>query len=122
MRMGVPFEMAVPAVHEPPAEPPSVLIPVPLFHVTGLLAIMIRMFVTGAKMVFMRRWSVPDAVKLMIRYNVRMITGVPSITTSILQSGLLPPDYQMDGMTYGGAAPPKRLAADVSERFPGAFV
>ncbi|KAL1405668.1 hypothetical protein Q8F55_009307 [Vanrija albida] len=122
MRMGVPFEMALPAVHEPPAEGPAVLMPVPLFHVTGLLAVMIRMFVAGAKMIFMRRWSVPDAVKLMVNHNIRLISGVPSITTAILQSGLLPDDYEMDGMSYGGAAPPKRLPADVKARFPAAFV
>lgn len=47
---------------------------------------------------------------------------MPSIATAILQSGKLPEDHQFDGVSYGGAAPPKRLVADVKKRFPNAFM
>lgn len=47
---------------------------------------------------------------------------MPSIATAILQSGLLPDDFVMEAVSYGGAAPPKRLAADVKKRFPDAFI
>lgn len=49
-------------------------------------------------------------------------TSVPSIATAILQSGLLPDDYQLDAISYGGAAPPKRLGGDMRKRFPNAFI
>jgi acyl-CoA synthetase (AMP-forming)/AMP-acid ligase II len=120
--MGAPIQMALAAVHTPPADQLNMLMPVPLFHVTGLLAQMIRIFVAGSKMIFLRRWSVPDAVKLVVKYNVKMISGVPAITTAILQSGLLPEDYVIDTFSYGGAPPPKRLADDTKKRYPDAFV
>lgn len=96
--------------------------PVPLFHVTGLLAVMTRHFHSGSMMVFMRRWSVPDAVKLLVKYDIRGLGGVPSIATAILQSGLLPDSHQLEAISYGGAAPPKRLGGDVKKRFPNAFI
>lgn len=35
-----------------------------------------------------------------------------------MQSPLLPENHVFSGMTYGGAAAPKRLAGDVAERWP----
>lgn len=119
--MGAPIEMAM-AAHTPPPEQLVLLMPVPLFHVTGLLATTIRVFFAGSKMVFQRRWSVPDAVKLILDQKVMLLGGVPSIATAVLQSGLLPPDYQFAAVSYGGAAPAKRLAKDVKDRFPAAFM
>lgn len=49
-------------------------------------------------------------------------SSVPSIATAVLQSGLLPADYQFSAVSYGGAAPAKRLAKDVKDRFPAAFM
>lgn len=67
--------MAFAAALTPPPEQGNVLMPVPLFHVTGLLASMTRMFHIGARMVFMRRWSVPDAVKLLVKFQIRNVGG-----------------------------------------------
>jgi acyl-CoA synthetase (AMP-forming)/AMP-acid ligase II len=120
--MGAPVDMAMAAAHTPAEEQGIALIPVPLFHVTGLLAVMVRVFYAGTQMVFMRRWSVPDAVKLIVKNNIKMLSGVPAITTAILQSGLLPKDYHFDALSYGGAPPPKRLGNDVKTRFPAAFM
>jgi acyl-CoA synthetase (AMP-forming)/AMP-acid ligase II len=121
LRAGAPVSMALGA-HAPPPEQLNVLMPVPLFHVTGLLAVTVRCFFAGSKLVFQRRWSVPDAVKLCLDQKIHMISGVPSIATAILQSGLLPEDFQFAALSYGGAAPAKRLAGDVNKRFPAAFI
>lgn len=122
IRMGATLDMVIEAALNPPEEQIVALMPVPLFHVTGLLAQMIRVFVAGTKMIFLRRWSVPDAAKLIVKYNINVVSGVPAITTALLQSGLLPKDHKFDAIAFGGAPPPKRLQGDVRAAYPDAFV
>lgn len=43
---------------------------------------------------------------------------MPAIATAIIQSPLLPKDHTFDGITYGGAPPPQRLASDIAGRWP----
>lgn len=120
LRMGGTVDMAL-AAHDPPATPAAMLLAVPLFHVTGLLGWMSRAVHTGMKMVFMKRWSTSAAVKLCVAERITVIGGVPAIATAILQSPELPPDHQMEGITYGGAPPPARLAADIQSKWPAAM-
>ncbi|BEJ15421.1 hypothetical protein CspHIS471_0500260 [Cutaneotrichosporon sp. HIS471] len=108
------------AVHTPPPEPGVMLIAVPLFHVTGCLGWMMRAWFLGFKIVFMRRWNVDDAVTLCIDEKINLIGGVPAIATAIIQSPKLPKDHVFDGLTYGGAPPPQRLASDIAARWPAA--
>lgn len=96
------------------------LLPVPLFHVTGSLGWMVRAFVVGARMVFIRRWNVEDAAKLIVEEKVAYFGGVPAVAVAIVQSNLLPKDHIIEGITYGGAPPPQRLAEDIATRFAGA--
>jgi acyl-CoA synthetase (AMP-forming)/AMP-acid ligase II len=98
------------------------LVSIPIFHVTGCLAILNKAISGGGKLVFQRRWSVPDAVKLILKEKVNVVGGVPAIATAILQSPLLPKDYQFISVAYGGAPPAKRLAGDLAKRFPEALV
>jgi acyl-CoA synthetase (AMP-forming)/AMP-acid ligase II len=70
--------------------------------------------------VLMRRWSVKDAVALILQHKVTTIGGVPAITTAIMQSPLLPKDYSIKVAAYGGAPCQDRLAADVRTRWPEA--
>ena len=72
--MGAPLEEAL-AVHNPPEEQGVMLIPVPLFHVTGTLGWMARGFHLGMKMVFMRRWNVEHGVKLIVDEKIGVIGG-----------------------------------------------
>lgn len=51
------------------------LISVPLFHVTGSLAHTLRAVSVGGKVVFQKRWSVPDAVKVIVEEKVNFIGG-----------------------------------------------
>ncbi|KAL1406692.1 hypothetical protein Q8F55_008398 [Vanrija albida] len=119
LRAGEPLASAL-AVAEPPPVQPVMLLAVPLFHVTGSLGWLVRAFVVGARMVFMRRWNVEDAAALMAAEKVGFFGGVPAIATAIIQSNLLPADHIIEGITYGGAPPPQRLAADIAKRFTGA--
>lgn len=120
MRMGGTVEMAL-AAHDPPETQGAMLLAVPLFHVTGLLGWMSRGVHMGMKMVFMKRWSTSAAVKLCVAEKIGVIGGVPAIATAILQSPELPTDHVMEGITYGGAPPPARLASDIQKKWPAAM-
>lgn len=94
------------------------LLSIPLFHVQGNLNWLVCAIAEGTKLAFLRRWSVPDAIKVMVAENVGKIGGVPAIATSVLQSPLLPKDFQLASTTFGGASPPARLPGDIMRRWP----
>ena len=53
----------------------TVLLAIPLFHVTGCLSWLMRAFFGGSKMVMMRKWNTDEAVKLITRDEVTVIGG-----------------------------------------------
>lgn len=101
-----------------PKEDACALLSIPLFHVQGNLNWLVGAVAEGTKLAFLRRWSVPDAIKIMVQEKVGKIGGVPAIATSVLQSPLLPKEFQLASTTFGGASPPTRLPADIMKRFP----
>jgi acyl-CoA synthetase (AMP-forming)/AMP-acid ligase II len=118
--MALPDILAAAAVAA--AGPPNVsLLAIPFFHGTGCLSWLVKCIKDGAKLVLMRRWSVKDAVKLMVEHNVNAIGGVPSITSAIIKSGLLPKDHKIRVAAYGGALPAENLAQDVVDTWPEAI-
>jgi acyl-CoA synthetase (AMP-forming)/AMP-acid ligase II len=75
LRRGASLEEALETAR-PKAGPQGVmLVPIPLFHVTGCLSWLIRGVVNGMKLVFMRRWDVNDAVEVMKAEGVNVIGG-----------------------------------------------
>lgn len=94
------------------------LMAVPFFHVTGNLSILLKFFTDGNQLVLMRRWDVDEAVRLMVKYNVNVIGGVPAIVLAIMQSPKLPKDFPITGISYGGSASPERMAGDIKRRWP----
>lgn len=105
----------------PPAQLVS-LISVPLFHVTGSLALTFRSVSLGGKVVFQRRWSIPEAVKVIKDEKVNFIGGVPAIPASLLHSPLMPEGHEFLAMSYGGAPSARRLAGDLTKKWPTAIV
>lgn len=64
------------ALAEQAAQQQSVnLLSVPMFHATGCLSILVNAIRGGGKMVFQRRWSVANAIKLIIEEKVTSIGG-----------------------------------------------
>jgi len=55
--------------------PSAILLAIPMFHVTGCLSWLLRFFRTGSKAVFMRRWNVADAIKLIQDEDIKIIGG-----------------------------------------------
>jgi acyl-CoA synthetase (AMP-forming)/AMP-acid ligase II len=119
LREGADLKTAL-ARFDPPAKQNSYLVAVPLFHVTGCLSWLIRAINTGSKVVFMRRWNVADAIKLIKDEKINVIGGVPAIVTSIVQSPLLPKNYPISNVSFGGAPPPKGIAKTINDQWPGA--
>lgn len=117
LRAGAPLDMALALAVTDKPEQARALHAVPLFHVTGC-GQFLNAFNDGKKMVFMRRWSAKDAVALMVQYNLNQVSGVPAISSAILQHPDLPKDHQLVAAMYGGAAPPERLGADMKKRWP----
>jgi acyl-CoA synthetase (AMP-forming)/AMP-acid ligase II len=79
--MIAPFRAALRAGQPLPPLPKSsdpqrtVLLSIPLFHVTGNLSWLMRAVHGGSKMVYMRHWNVKEAVKLILNENVSVIGG-----------------------------------------------
>ncbi len=98
----------------PEAPPPVVLLPVPLFHVTGCNCVMHTATIAGGCLVLMYRWDPAEALRLIERESVTVFTGVPSMSREMLQH----PDWEradtssLRSMGGGGAA----LSTDLVRR------
>jgi long-chain acyl-CoA synthetase len=91
-----------------PLYPPASILPVPLFHVTGLLSPFLSSFGLKRKMVMMYKWNPEEALRLIEKERVGHFSGVPSMTWELANS----PDlerYDLGSVTVlsgGGAARP----------------
>lgn len=65
----------MPPLPKPTDPQRTVLLSIPLFHVTGNLSWLMRAIHGGSKMVYMRHWNVKEAVKLIMTENVTVIGG-----------------------------------------------
>ena len=107
------------------ASPPCNILAVPLFHVTGLVPVMLGSFVSGAKLVIMYRWNPERALELIERERVTQFVGVPTMSWDLLESR----DFarrdtsSLKSVGGGGApAPPelvRRIDANFSSARPG---
>jgi long-chain acyl-CoA synthetase len=106
----------------PPADAPqrAMLLPVPLFHVTGSHSVLIPCLASGSKMVLMHRWTPARALELIERERINGLTGVPTMIWQLLECA----DFarrdlsSLEGMSYGGAAAAPELTQRVRELFP----
>ena len=104
---------------EPPEAPPTItaLLPVPLFHVTGCNCVMHPVTIAGGRLVLMYRWDAAEALRLIEREQVTVITGVPTMSRELLQH----PDWHctdtssLRSMGGGGAAIPTDLVRRIDE-------
>ncbi|MEM7495364.1 MAG: class I adenylate-forming enzyme family protein [Myxococcota bacterium] len=77
-------------VMRPPAEPhpypTSFILVVPLFHVTGLVPVMLSCFAAGYKLVMMYKWVPERALELIERERITTFVGVPTMSWDLLES------------------------------------
>ncbi|ORY34955.1 putative long-chain-fatty-acid--CoA ligase [Naematelia encephala] len=112
--------LTIPPLPKPSDPQRTVLLAIPLFHVTGCLSWLMRAIFAGSKIVLLPRWNIDQAVKLIETENVTVIGGVPSVVSAILQAPGLPKSKAFDTVFYGGAPPSRELAREVKARWPKA--
>ena len=68
-----------------PPPPPATLIAVPLFHVTGMVSVLLNSIALGRKMVVMPRWDAGEALRLIEAERVTYFVGVPTMSLEMMQ-------------------------------------
>jgi len=121
--MSFALRSAVVAMVSPPREPSpyptSFILVVPLFHVTGLVPVMLSCFAAGYKLVMMYKWSPERALELIERERVTQFVGVPTMSFDLLES----PDFARRDTTSlasvggGGAPAPPELVQRIEKSF-----
>jgi acyl-CoA synthetase (AMP-forming)/AMP-acid ligase II len=99
---------------------PIMLVAVPLFHVTGLLPVMLVSAVIGRKIVIMHKWNIESAFQLIEREGVTSFTGVPSMSYEMASSALRS-KYDLSSLVDiggGGAARPAEHVKLIKEVYP----
>ena len=105
----------------PPPHPPTTLIAVPLFHVTGAVPVMLNSFAIGRKMVLMRKWDAGEALRLIEAERITYFVGVPTMSLELMQH----PDHgrydtsSLLDIAAGGAARPVAHVQRLIDSFPG---
>ncbi|MDD9991175.1 MAG: class I adenylate-forming enzyme family protein, partial [Rhodospirillales bacterium] len=103
-----------------PVPHPTVLVPVPFFHVTGCHSISAPALFGGTTLILMHRWDPERALELVEREKVTNFTGVPGMLLQMLESpGFADHDTSsLVGANYGGTPPPSRLLDRVTALLP----
>ncbi len=117
---------AVGGLTEPPSEDqtkasasPAFILAVPLFHVTGLVPVMLGTFVSGARLVMMYKWNPERALELIERERVTNFVGVPTMSFDLIES----PDFEtrdtssLVSVGGGGAPMPPDLVKRIDSKF-----
>ncbi|HZU72387.1 MAG TPA: class I adenylate-forming enzyme family protein [Acidimicrobiales bacterium] len=102
-----------------PANPATFILIVPLFHVTGSVAVMLSCFSAGVKLVMMYKWDPDRALELIEREKVTNFVGVPTQSWDLLES---PRFSEFDTSSLvsvggGGAPAPPELVRRVASSF-----
>ncbi|KAJ3865329.1 hypothetical protein EV359DRAFT_80598 [Lentinula novae-zelandiae] len=103
----------------PPGPQPGILLPTPLFHVTGT-SLTLTGALLGAKLILMRKWNVNEAARLIKEENVAITGGVPSTVSDLAESSANGAPLQT--ILYGGSAVSVALAKRARKAFPMAML
>jgi long-chain acyl-CoA synthetase len=99
--------------------PTSFILIVPLFHVTGCVAVLLSCFGAGKKLVMMHKWDPARALELIERERVTNFVGVPTQSWDLLEC----PDFarrdtaSLLSVGGGGAPAPPELVKRVDKSF-----
>ncbi len=103
----------------PEPEPKTVLLVIPLFHVTACSAAMVGYFVSGHTMVFMHHWDAEEAMRIIERERVNLTGGVPTVAWQLLDHPARG-NYDLSSLelvTYGGAPAAPELVRRIHDEF-----
>ncbi len=99
--------------------PTSFILIVPLFHVTGLVPVMLGSILGGNKLVVMYKWNPERALELIERERITTFVGVPTMSWDLLES----PDFatrdtsSLASVGGGGAPAPPELVKRIDGSF-----
>ena len=102
-----------------PTTPPSFILIVPLFHVTGAIPVLLGCFASGLTLVIMYKWDPERALELIERERVTNFVGVPTQSWDMLQSPRFA-DFDTSSLVAvggGGAPAPPELVRRVASSF-----
>jgi len=111
------------AMTQPPKEPnpypACFILIVPLFHVTGLVPVMLASFLNGFKLVMLYKWSPERALELIERERVTQFVGVPTMAFDLLESKDFPlrDTSSLASVGGGGAPAPPELVTRIDKSF-----
>jgi long-chain acyl-CoA synthetase len=100
-------------------EQPCFILIVPLFHVTGCIAVMMGCFAWHLKLVMMHRWEPERALQLIERHRVTAFIGVPTQSWDLVECPNFA-EYDTSSLTAvggGGAPAPPALVMKVERAF-----
>ena len=92
---------------------------VPLFHVTGLIPVMLGSFVGQSKLVMMHKWDPNRALELIEQEHVTHFIGVPTMSWDLLEAETfdLRDTSTLRSVGGGGAPMPPELVKRIDENF-----
>jgi long-chain acyl-CoA synthetase len=102
-----------------PARRPVLILVVPLFHVTGLVPVMLGSFISGNELVMMYRWDPERALELIERERVTSLVGVPTQSWDLLESPRFG-DFDTSSLASvggGGAPMPPQMVERLDRSF-----
>lgn len=97
----------------------SILLNVPLFHVTGLITQFLLSMLAKRNIILMRKWDATEALELIAQHKVTNLSGVPAQSWDLLNH----PDvdnYDLSSLTdiaAGGAARPEEQVISLNKKF-----
>ena len=97
----------------------SIIINVPLFHVTGLISMFLLSLLGKRKLILMYKWDTDEAIKLIKDHKVTNISGVPTQSWDLMNH----PDVSKDDLSSlvdigaGGAARPEEQVKELDNKF-----
>ncbi|GJN88100.1 hypothetical protein Rhopal_001056-T1 [Rhodotorula paludigena] len=109
---------------DPNAEPPSVLLTVPLFHVIGNQSFLALMTAMGGSVILMHKFTPARAASLLLSEGCTMTGGVPNMVSAMLDELDRRPGawdkVRLESLSYGGGPPSSSLPEEARQRAPGA--
>lgn len=104
---------------EPHPFPTCYILIVPLFHVTGLVPVMLGATLGGNKLVMMYKWTPERALELIERERVTTFVGVPTQSHDLLESPKFATTDTSSLLSVGGggAAAPTALVKRIENSF-----
>ncbi len=97
----------------------SVIINVPLFHVTGLITQFLLSMLAKRNMILMSKWDTKEALKIIEKFKVTNISGVPTQSWDILNHPNVD-NYDLSSLIdigAGGAARPEEQVNELNKKF-----